>query len=88
MQGATPRTTIGTVNTVEFFLTVSISATFLFHLGLETFTTAVAGLLIGGIVAAPFGAMFAKHVPARTLLILVGIVLTITSLYSVYRALS
>jgi uncharacterized membrane protein YfcA len=88
VQGATPRTTIGTVNTVEFFLTVSISATFLIHLGLEAFTTAVAGLLIGGIVAAPFGAMFAKHIPARTLLILIGIVLTITSLYSVYRALA
>ncbi|WP_288414032.1 sulfite exporter TauE/SafE family protein [uncultured Sphingomonas sp.] len=88
VQGATPRTTIGTVNTVEFFLTVSISLTFLFNLGLEAFTTAVVGLLIGGIVAAPFGAMFAKRIPARTLLILVGIVLTITSLYSVYRALS
>ena len=88
VQGATPRTTIGTVNTVEFFLTVSISATFLIHLGLEAFTTAVAGLLIGGIVAAPFGAMFAKHIPARTLLILVGVVLTVTSLYSVYRAVS
>ena len=88
VQGATPRTTIGTVNTVEFFLTVSISATFLIHLGLEAFTTAVAGLLIGGVVAAPFGAILAKRVPARTLLIMVGVVLTITSLYSVYRALA
>ncbi len=88
VQGATPRTTIGTVNAVEFFLTISISLTFLIHLGLSAFTTAVAGLLIGGVFAAPFGAIIAKRVPARTLLILVGTVLTITSLYSVYRALS
>ncbi len=88
VQGSTPRTTIGTVNTVEFFLTLSVSLTFLLHLGWSAFTTAVSGLLIGGILAAPFGAIIAKRVPARTLLILVGIVLTITSLYSVYRALS
>ena len=54
----------------------------------NAFSIAAAGLLIGGVIAAPFGAMFAKYIPARTLLILVGIVLTITSLYSVYRALA
>ncbi|MEP9401827.1 sulfite exporter TauE/SafE family protein [Sphingomonas sp. VNH70] len=88
VQGSAPRTTIGTVNTVEFFLTLSVSLTFLLNLGLSAFTTAVSGLLIGGIIAAPFGAIIAKRVPARALLILVGIVLTITSAYSVYKALA
>lgn len=88
VQGAAPRTTIGTVNSVEFFLTVTVSATFIGTLGLGAFTTSVVGLLIGGVLAAPFGAMFAKKIPARTLLILVGVVLSVTSLYSVYRALS
>lgn len=88
VQGATPRTTIGTVNSVEFFLTMTVSATFVGTLGLAAFTTSVVGLLIGGVLAAPFGAMFAKRIPARTLLILVGAVLTVTSLYSVYRALT
>ena len=45
------------------------------------------GLLVGGVLAAPFGALLAKRVPTKTLLILVGIVLTLTSSYSVYRAL-
>lgn len=92
VQGAQPRTTIGTVNTVEFFLTLTISATFLFHIGSEGFTPAfwhpVLGLLIGGVVAAPFGAVFAKRVPTRVLLCLVGIVLTATSAFSLYRALA
>lgn len=87
IQGAQPRTTIGSVNTAEFFITISISLTFLFHLGLEAFTTAVIGLLIGGVIAAPFGALVAKRVPARTLLVLVGIVLTLTSAFALYRAL-
>ncbi len=56
VQGSNPRKTIGTVNTAEFFLTVTISATFIAALGWEAFTTATLGLLIGGVLAAPFGA--------------------------------
>lgn len=86
VQGGTPRTTIGTVNAAEFFLTLTISITFLLHLGWEAFTAATIGLLIGGVVAAPFGAILAKRVPARTLMILVGCVLTATSLFGLWRA--
>ncbi len=88
LQGASPRHTIGTVNAVEFFLTLSISLTFLLHLGWETFTTATVGLLLGGVVAAPFGAMIARHVPPKPLLIMVGTILTFTSIYGIYRALA
>ena len=88
IQGASPRRVVGTVNTAEFFLTVTISATFIATLGLAAFTTATVGLLIGGVVAAPIGAFAAKKVPARRLLMLVGLVLSATSLYGVYRALS
>lgn len=88
IQGAEPRKVIGTVNTAEFFLTVTISATFIAALGWAAFTVATLGLLIGGVIAAPFGAYVAKRVSAKTLLIMVGIVLTITSTYGVYRALS
>jgi len=92
VQGAPPRTTIGTVNSTEFFLTVTISATFLFHIGMEGFDSdfmhPVLGLLIGGVVAAPFGAVVAKRVPAKVLMIMVGCVLTLTSAYGVWNALS
>ena len=87
VQGGTPRKVIGTVNTAEFFLAVTISATFIFSLGTAAFGAPTLGLLIGGVVAAPFGAYIAKHVPAKTLMILVGILLIITSAYGVYRAL-
>jgi uncharacterized membrane protein YfcA len=87
VQGSNPRKTIGTVNTAEFFLTVTISATFLATLGWEAFTTATAGLLMGGVVAAPFGAFIAKRVNPDTLLTFVGALLTATSLYGLYRAL-
>lgn len=88
VQGAEPRKVIGTVNTVEFFLSMTISASFVATLGFEAFTVATVGLLIGGVAAAPFGAMFAKRVPARGLMVMVGTVLVLTSLYGVYKALA
>jgi uncharacterized protein len=88
VQGSNPRKTIGTVNTAEFFLTVTISATFLVTLGWQAFTFATLGLLIGGVLAAPFGAFIAKRVNPDRLLAFVGALLTITSCYGLYRALS
>lgn len=86
IQGTDPRKVVGTVNSVEFFLTLSISATFIYHLGIADLAGATLGLLIGGICAAPFGAVAAKHLPAKVMLILVGTVLTITSAYAVWNA--
>jgi hypothetical protein len=88
VQGSSPRKTIGTVNTAEFFLTVTISATFIATLGWEAFTVATLGLLIGGVMAAPFGAWIAKKVDADRLLTFVGIVLTASSSFGLYRALA
>lgn len=88
VQGGSPRRVIGTVNTAEFFLTVTISATFILALGWEAFTVATVGLLIGGVIAAPIGAYVAKRVAADLLITLVGIVIVLTSLYGLYRALT
>lgn len=88
VQGSNPRKTIGTVNTAEFFLTVTISATFIFALGWEAFTVATVGLLIGGVIAAPFGAWIAKRVNPDRLLTFVGALVTLTSGFGLYRVLS
>jgi uncharacterized protein len=88
VQGTEPRTTIGTVNTAEFFLTTTISATFIVTIGLEAFTIAAIGLIIGGLMAAPLGAILVKRFSSQRLLFLVGMILTATSLFSLYKALS
>ena len=86
IQGADPRKVVGTVNSAEFFLTVTISAAFIYHLGIADLAGATLGLLIGGLLAAPLGAWAAKHFPAKKMLILVGVVLTLTSAYGVWSA--
>ena len=88
IQGATPRRVIGTVIVAEFFLTVTISVTFFVMMGWAAFTAATVGLLIGGISAAPLGALVAKRVPARALLVLVGIILAAISMFGIWRALA
>jgi uncharacterized membrane protein YfcA len=79
--GAEPRRAIGTVNTAEFFLTVAISATFVWALvtghwkeadALENHFSAVAGLVVGGLMAAPFAGWITKTVPQRALTYGVG----------------
>jgi len=83
------------VNTAEFFLTITISATFLATFTLagseadrQLLLRAIIGLVIGGVIAAPFGAMIAKRVNPDRLLTFVGALVTMTSLYALYRALS
>jgi len=85
VQGSNPRKTIGTVNTAEFFLTVTISATFIVAIGWKAFTAATVGLLIGGVLAAPFGGWIAKRVNPDRLLAFVGALVTATSGFALYR---
>lgn len=86
IQGGEPVKVIGTVNTAEFLLTMSISIAFVSTIGLSAFTVATVGLIIGGVVAAPFGAIFAKRIKPRTLLTAVSIVLIATSVFSLWKA--
>lgn len=88
VQGADPRRTIGTVNTSEFLVTLTSALTFVVALGPAAFTLATLGLLIGGVVAAPLGAWLVKRIAPKPLLVLVGILLSITSAYGIYRALA
>ncbi|UIP07093.1 sulfite exporter TauE/SafE family protein [Erythrobacter sp. SDW2] len=86
VQGAEPRKVVGTVNAAEFFLTVSISATFIYHLGVADLAGATLGLLIGGVIAAPFAAVAAKHFSPKLMLIMVGVALIATSAYGIWTA--
>jgi uncharacterized membrane protein YfcA len=86
-QGTTPRFAIGTVNLAEFFVTFTISATFVLTIGLELWPIII-GLIVGGVIAAPFAALAAKHMPDTALMVIVGCVVVILSLRGILIALS
>ncbi|HVZ96215.1 MAG TPA: sulfite exporter TauE/SafE family protein [Chitinophagaceae bacterium] len=83
--GRTPRYVIGSSTVVKFLLTVASAVTFIFTTGIHHWTI-VAGLLIGGIVAAPFSAVFAAKLPVKKMFFLVGVLVIIMSLISIYKA--
>jgi uncharacterized membrane protein YfcA len=80
--GAIPRKTIGSVNLTEFFVTFAESLTFIALLGTVQWRV-VAGLIIGGIIAAPFGAYLTKRIPVFPLMMIVGILIIILSLRTI-----
>ena len=84
--GQDPRTTIGSVNLAEFFLTF-ISASVFAVLIDETPWPTVAGLVAGGLFAAPFAAYLTKRLHTKALLLIVGSVIALISTYNLYRAL-
>jgi len=85
-RGTTPRYAIGSVNLAEFFVTLVISATFMFTIGLELWPI-IAGLVAGGVLAAPFAALATKHLPDKPLMIIVGCVIILLSLRTIVAAL-
>jgi uncharacterized protein len=82
--GHTPRYVIGSSTFAKCILTVASAITFIFTIGIHHWNI-VAGLLIGGIVTAPFSAMLTAKLPAKKMFILVGTVVIIMSFISIYR---
>lgn len=66
------RLTVGTVNAVEFFVTLTASLVFLIGLGLGNWKI-IAGLALGGILAAPLGAWLVSRIRPRPVQCLVGL---------------
>ena len=88
--GQDPRISIGTANTAEFFVTATISATFLAALltghwqqadGVVNHAMSVVGLIVGGLLAAPFAGLIAKRVPRRVLTTAVGVLLLLLAAF-------
>ncbi|MFZ2753881.1 MAG: sulfite exporter TauE/SafE family protein [Lysobacteraceae bacterium] len=78
------RLTVGSVNAVEFFVTLTASVVFLMtmgtgHLGI------VLGLALGGVVAAPFGAWLLRFVRPRLLMPVVGVLVIGLSVRTLYH---
>jgi uncharacterized membrane protein YfcA len=74
VRGNDVRTTIGSVNACEFFITLTASFSFLISgtvIGWQT----VLALALGGAIAAPLGAWVCKYLPIKKLMVLVGLLI-------------
>jgi len=78
-RGVTPRLAIGSANLAEFFVSAVVAGTFAATIGLELWPI-IAGLVMGGVLAAPFAALITRKLPDRPLMLLVGMVVILLSL--------
>ncbi|PSR52021.1 ABC transporter permease [Adhaeribacter arboris] len=85
--GHPPRFTIGSVNLAEFFIALSSSLTFFTMIGIHHWQI-IAGLVLGGVIAAPIAANLSKNLPVKSLMILVGILVILVSSRILYLALA
>ncbi len=86
-KGNTPSKVIGTVNTAEFFVTYFTAGILIYFTGIQSWQIIV-GLILGGCLAAPLGAYVTKRIPQKALFVIVGLLIIITSLYTIVDALS
>lgn len=83
-RGNNPRKTIGTANLSEFFVTVAQSAVFFVSIGLG-YWKIVAGLIIGGCLAAPMAAFVCAKINPKILMLFVGILIIATNTAAIGR---
>lgn len=83
-QGRNPRYTIGSVNTAEFAISFASGITFILFDGISGWKV-IAGLIIGGVIAAPIGAYLVNKIPRKPLTILIGILLIVLSLKTLIK---
>jgi uncharacterized membrane protein YfcA len=75
-----PRKVIGSIDTSEFIVALAASLGFLLALGSQGVNVVwAAGLLVGGLVAAPIAAWLVRHIPPRLLGSLVGGMIILTN---------
>jgi uncharacterized protein len=85
--GHAPRKVIGSVNAAEFFVTVAVATTFFIELGVAH-VEHIAPLIIGGVLAAPFGGYIARHVRPHALMAVVGGLVSAVALFQLIKSFS
>ncbi len=86
-KGKTPRYIIGTVSLTEFFVTLGSALTFFVMLGTSHIET-IAGLIIGGLIAAPLAARLTGKLNTKSMFIGVGVLVIATSLRTIIKTIS
>jgi uncharacterized membrane protein YfcA len=85
--GRHPRYTIGSVNLTEFFVALASSLTFFAVIGLSHWQV-IAGLIAGGIIAAPIAAYLSSRLPVKRMMIFVGTMVIAVSIRIIYMSIT
>lgn len=82
----TPRFAVGSSTVAKFILTVVSAITFFVTIGVQHWNI-ILGLLLGGIVTAPFSAMLTSKLPIKKMFFIIGALVCIMSCMTIYKSL-
>lgn len=81
----TPRFAVGSSTVAKFILTLTSAITFFFTLGIQHWNI-ILGLLIGGIITAPFSAMLTSKLPVKKMFVIIGTLVIVMSSITIYKS--
>lgn len=81
----TPRFAVGSSTVAKFILTLTAAITFFITLGVQHWNI-ILGLLIGGIITAPFSAMLTAKLPVKKMFIIIGTLVIVMSSITIYKS--
>lgn len=81
----TPRFAVGSSTVAKFILTLTAAITFFLTLGIQHWNI-ILGLLIGGIITAPFSAMLTAKLPVKKMFVVIGSLVIIMSCITIYKS--
>lgn len=79
-RGRHPRFAVGSVNLAEFFIAAVSAGTFSLFMDMTKYSLVVAGLILGGVMAAPLAAWVCRKIKPLVLMRVVGVVIILLSL--------
>ena len=85
-RGRNPRYTIGSVNAAEFAVSFASGVTFMLFGGIEGWQVII-GLIMGGVIAAPFAAILVNKIQRKPMMIAVGILIILLSFRTLFKLL-
>jgi uncharacterized membrane protein YfcA len=83
-KGNAPKEAIGTVNTAEFFVAFFSTGIFMLFIDIQAWQP-IAGLILGGVLAAPLGAFLVRLFPPKTIMLIVGTLVVGLSIYNIIK---
>jgi uncharacterized membrane protein YfcA len=84
--GYEPKKAIGSVNSSEFFITLFTGFSLAIIAKITNFEI-VLGLILGGVFVAPFAAKITTLIPAKKLMLIVGLLISSLSAFTIYQTL-
>lgn len=84
-KGRTPKYVIGSVSLTEFFVTMASAITFFFVLGVSHWQSII-GLIVGGVIAAPFAARLVGKLPIKKMFIGVAVIVILSSIRIIWMS--